>query len=161
MHGSILESDIVQTEVQVLSYKGTCVKSCPQWAPWNILDIWTTVTLFWFLNVFFSIKVKTKVQCMLNWPQNRLFWFKLDHVWVRMIFHCLSKGTFLLSFHSMFANLLIESLDAHDDHLSLGARIVDWYCYLVTKSCPTLLRPHGTHQASLSIGFPREEYWSG
>ena len=77
------------------------------------------------------------------------------------IFHCLSKDTFLLSFHSIFANLLIESLDAHDDHLSLGARIVDWCCYLVTKSCPTLLRPHGTHQASLSIGFPREEYWSG
>ena len=78
-----------------------------------------------------------------------------------MIFYYLSKCTFLLSFHFMFANLLIENLDAHDDHLSLDARIVDWYCYLVTKSCLTLLRPHGAYQASLSMGFPRQEYWSG
>ena len=98
---------------------------------------------------------------MLNRSQNRLFWLKLYHVWARMIFHHLSKGTFLLSFHFKFANLLIENLDAHDDHLSLDTRIVDWYCYLVTKSCLTLLRPNEAYQAPLSMGFPRQEYWSG
>ena len=35
-------------------------------------------------------------------------------------------------------------------------------CCLVTKSCVTLLTPWTVaHQAPLSIGFPREEYWSG
>ena len=32
--------------------------------------------------------------------------------------------------------------------------------YLVTKSCLTLLQPLA-HQASLSRGFSRQEYWSG
>ena len=27
------------------------------------------------------------------------------------------------------------------------------------RSCPTL-QPHGTHRAPLSIGLPRQEYWS-
>ena len=31
-------------------------------------------------------------------------------------------------------------------------------CCLVTKSCPTLCNPH---QAPLSMGFFRQEYWSG
>ena len=36
------------------------------------------------------------------------------------------------------------------------------YCCLVTKSCPTLLTPWTVaHQAPLSIGFSRQEYWSG
>ena len=38
------------------------------------------------------------------------------------------------------------------------------YCCLVAKSCPTLLQPHDmtvAHQASLSMGFPRQAYWSG
>ena len=35
------------------------------------------------------------------------------------------------------------------------------YCCLVTKLCLTLLWPHGlAHQAPVSIGFPRQEYWS-
>ena len=36
------------------------------------------------------------------------------------------------------------------------------YCCLVTKSRPTLLIPHGlvACSASLSMGFPRQEYWS-
>ena len=35
-------------------------------------------------------------------------------------------------------------------------------CYLVTKSCVTLLQLHGpvACQAPLSMGFPRQEYWS-
>ena len=34
-------------------------------------------------------------------------------------------------------------------------------CCLVTKSCPTLAPPWTVaHQASLSMGFPRQEYWS-
>ena len=36
------------------------------------------------------------------------------------------------------------------------------YCYLVTKSCPTPCDPSDcSHQASLSMGFFRQEYWSG
>jgi hypothetical protein len=34
-------------------------------------------------------------------------------------------------------------------------------CCLVAKSCPTLLRPRVACQAPPSIGFPRQEYWSG
>ena len=33
--------------------------------------------------------------------------------------------------------------------------------YLVTQSCPTLQPITVAHQASLSIGFSRKEYWSG
>ena len=35
---------------------------------------------------------------------------------------------------------------------------------LTAKSYPTLLRPNGLyvgHQAPLSMGFPRQDYWSG
>ena len=33
---------------------------------------------------------------------------------------------------------------------------------LVTKSCPTLVTPWTVaHQGSLTMGFPRKEYWSG
>ena len=33
---------------------------------------------------------------------------------------------------------------------------------LVTKLCPTLVTPWTiAHQATLSVGFPREEEWSG
>ena len=36
------------------------------------------------------------------------------------------------------------------------------YCYLVTKSCPTPCDPSDcSHQACLSMGFFRQEYWSG
>ena len=36
------------------------------------------------------------------------------------------------------------------------------YCYLVTKSGLTLVIPRTVaFQASLSIGFSRQEYWSG
>ena len=35
-------------------------------------------------------------------------------------------------------------------------------CCLVAKSCLTLAVPYTVaHQASLSMGFPRQEYWSG
>ena len=37
-------------------------------------------------------------------------------------------------------------------------------CCLVTKSCPTLLQVAlriTAHQAPLSMGFSRQEYWSG
>ena len=36
------------------------------------------------------------------------------------------------------------------------------HCVLVTQSCPILCNPmDGSHQASLSMGFSRQEYWSG
>ena len=35
-------------------------------------------------------------------------------------------------------------------------------CVLVTQLCPTLCDPWTVaHQAPLSMGFPRQEYWSG
>ena len=35
-------------------------------------------------------------------------------------------------------------------------------CCLVTKLCPTLMIPWtSAHQAPLSMGFPRQENWSG
>ena len=37
-------------------------------------------------------------------------------------------------------------------------------CCLVAKSCPTLFvtaMDYIAHQASLSMAFPRQEYWSG
>ena len=35
-------------------------------------------------------------------------------------------------------------------------------CYAKSlPSCPTLLRPHVAHQPPLSMGFSRQEYWSG
>ena len=33
-------------------------------------------------------------------------------------------------------------------------------CYLGTQSCPIISSPM-VHQAPLSVGFPRQEYWSG
>ena len=41
---------------------------------------------------------------------------------------------------------------------------IECCCCLVTKSCPTLLlhcKQTTARQALLSIGFPRQEYWSG
>ena len=36
------------------------------------------------------------------------------------------------------------------------------FCCLVAKSCLTLAAPCTVaHQASLSLGFPRQEYWNG
>ena len=36
-------------------------------------------------------------------------------------------------------------------------------CYLVAKTCLTVFQPHGlfSHQSPLSMGLPRQEYWSG
>ena len=42
-------------------------------------------------------------------------------------------------------------------YISLGI----CYCYLVAKSCPTLLQPHGLCLSGFSVhGFPRQEHWS-
>ena len=43
-----------------------------------------------------------------------------------------------------------------------GNMFLRQHCCLLTKSCPTLATPWTeAHQASLSMGFPRQEYWSG
>ena len=46
--------------------------------------------------------------------------------------------------------------------LSVSLRII-CCCCLVTNLCHILLQPHGlvAHQSPLSMGFPRQEYWSG
>ena len=42
--------------------------------------------------------------------------------------------------------------------------LLDFCCYLVTKSCPTLYDPHGLSKSSLSgssiHGIFQQEYWS-
>ena len=49
----------------------------------------------------------------------------------------------------------------------MGKRYVFIYIYtygggLVGKSCPTLVTPWTVaHQAALSMGFPRQQYWNG
>ena len=41
-------------------------------------------------------------------------------------------------------------------------RLHPYFCCLVTKSCLTLVTPWTVAcQAPLSMGFPRQEYWSG
>ena len=41
-------------------------------------------------------------------------------------------------------------------------RTVVFCCHLGTQSCPTLCDPMAVaYQASLSMGFPRQEFWSG
>ena len=58
---------------------------------------------------------------------------------------------------------------SHISHLTskvtLGVETSDVTCYsvvLVAKSCPALLDPMDcSRQAPLSMGFPRQEYWSG
>ena len=49
-------------------------------------------------------------------------------------------------------------------HGILQARVLEWIAVvvLVTQSCPTLCNPWTVaHQASLSMEFSRQEYWSG
>ena len=42
------------------------------------------------------------------------------------------------------------------------SREFTWFGGLVTKSCPTLVAPWTVaHQVPLSMGFSRQEYWSG
>ena len=50
-----------------------------------------------------------------------------------------------------------------NDWSDLAAAAAKICCCSVAKLCLTLLWPHGltAHQASLSMGFPRQEYWSG
>ena len=44
----------------------------------------------------------------------------------------------------------------------IGKRYIIYAGGLVGKSCPTLVTPWTVaHQAALSMGFPRQEHWSG
>ena len=54
MAGDTLVFDTVQ-KIQVLSDAGTCLKPQP---PGCVLDAWTTVTSFWFLNAFCTLMLK-------------------------------------------------------------------------------------------------------
>ena len=48
------------------------------------------------------------------------------------------------------------------DGLDYNAALETAHCCSVTKSCLTLATPWtAVHQAPLSVGFPRQEYWSG
>ena len=48
------------------------------------------------------------------------------------------------------------------DHGILQARILEWVVVKVTQLCPTLATPWTVAcKVSLSMGFSRQEYWSG
>ena len=48
------------------------------------------------------------------------------------------------------------------DTLSIHMKCRTFCCCLVAKSCPTLCSSMDVaSQAPLSLGFPRQEYWSG
>ena len=65
MAGGALVFDTVQN-IQVLSDAGMCLKPHPQQPPGSILDAWTTITQFWFLNAFFPLMFKADVQSMFD-----------------------------------------------------------------------------------------------
>ena len=55
-----------------------------------------------------------------------------------------------------------EPLDASYKFLHLSQIAVAAICCLVAKSCPTVATPWTVaHQAPLSMGFSRQEYWRG
>ena len=66
-------------------------------------------------------------------------------------------GRFLITEPRGNPNFLHWSSELKDDRLSTE------YCVLVTQACPTVCDPMDctAHQALLSMGFPRQRYWSG
>ena len=67
-----------------------------------------------------------------------------------------------LNVHS-FSSILLKSFFFWSEFIrDNGLYQGDFCCCLVTKSCLTLLRPpwNVARQASVSLGFPRQEYWS-
>ena len=64
--------------------------------------------------------------------------------------------------HAVFVSWF-TSLSAMPSRPILGAFLILVLLMLLTQSCPTLCDPMGyiAHQAPLSVGFSRQEYWSG
>ena len=55
-----------------------------------------------------------------------------------------------------------EKKKKHSPNLRVSLPILDVVVGLVAKSCTTLVTPWSVaHQAPLSMGFSRQEYWSG
>ena len=56
-----------------------------------------------------------------------------------------------------------RSEDLKDTPSPLSLKVKKEVKMLVAQSCPTLCNPMDcvAHQAPLSMGFPRQEYWSG
>ena len=82
-------------------------------------------------------------------------------VHVQSVVHDWILSYFLFShFHCIyfFGDLLLVTLTPE-----ITATLLIGYCSLVTKLCPTLLPLPWTisNQDPLSMGFPRQEYWSG
>ena len=67
--------------------------------------------------------------------------------------------------HIVFMVLVFECVKCtlkHDKHTSFVSCMRSEAKALVTQSCPTLETPWTVaHQAPLSVGFSRQEYWSG
>ena len=55
-----------------------------------------------------------------------------------------------------------EKKKKHSPNIRVSLPILDVVVGLVAKSCTTLVTPWSVaHQAPLSMGFSRQEYWSG
>ena len=55
-----------------------------------------------------------------------------------------------------------EKKKKHSPNIRVSLLILDVVVGLVAKSCTTLVTPWSVaHQAPLSMGFSRQEYWSG
>ena len=65
------------------------------------------------------------------------------------------RGWRRLHFSLCWFNFSREAKKNHDFNV--------YCCYLVAKTCLTVFQPHGlfSHQSPLSMGLPRQEYWSG
>ena len=73
----------------------------------------------------------------------------------------LTRRTFVDKVMSLLFNLLYRLMIFFFLPRSTCVLIYINCCCLVTKSCPILLQPPVVHQAAQSMGFPREENWSG
>ena len=90
---------------------------------------------------------------LINSSQNIVYVQSVVHDWILLYF-------LFFHFHCIyfFGNLVLVTLKPE-----ITAALLISYCSLVTKLCPTLLPLPWTisNQDPLSMGFPRQEYWSG
>ena len=84
----------------------------------------------------------------------RMAWYQLPHCWSKLFPNARSLWLLGTRSHSKVMKRLHRKTDKEIDPLVA--------VLLVAQSCPTLVTP-GTvaHQAPVSMGFSRQEYWSG
>ena len=92
------------------------------------------------------------------WSGLLSLWLQLDCILIRVVILVYT----ITSFSLIQAWLLQQHLEQGGMTVSIGVDIFVWLADgLVAKSCPALVIPWTvTCQAPLSLGFPRQEYWS-